>query len=324
MSDQTLIVLSPETYPFIAPDGTTTDVALAALSAGSIDPASPTMDDTLSMTGANYQAVQTYRSALVAFQHQKSADGSTGWTNIATTETIADLAGAGVLANEYVRMGVSVNGGAYVYTSAVQIAAGAASAAFSEDWSSFTAGQDPVAVGPYSLVSTSGAAGDQLLVNASNNLEAESALGNFQNTIIQRTGTTLGTNHKATATFTFAFADGGELVRLYAGRADANNEIRLLMATSGAWSLVERRNGANTTVASGSVTLSGGTATLELRVNTVANTATALIDGVTVANAVDVSGAGALGSLVAIGIQQAGTNNTGKTQVTAFGGDDVA
>lgn len=105
------------TYPYEI-DGSPFSGEVPTLTAGSIDQASPTVGDTLTVTGSNATAGAT-------FQWQQSADGSTGWTNIADADG-ASLDTTGVVTGDYFVRRVTTDGAQTAATAAVQVAAAGA------------------------------------------------------------------------------------------------------------------------------------------------------------------------------------------------------
>lgn len=95
---------------------TTSTVTVPVLTAGSIVQATPTVGDTLTVTGSNATAKAT-------FQWQDSTDGTTGWADIvgATAATLDTTA----LPAKFYRRGVTGLTQGPVYTAAVEVAAAA-------------------------------------------------------------------------------------------------------------------------------------------------------------------------------------------------------
>lgn len=106
-------LLGADTYRLIRSDETS--VSVAALVAGTIDQAGPEIGDTLTVSGSN-------ESTDPSYQWQKSADGSTGITDL-SGEIAADYDTTAFTATEYVRRGVSDGVQGPVYTPFVQVSA---------------------------------------------------------------------------------------------------------------------------------------------------------------------------------------------------------
>lgn len=100
-------------------DGTPGTVTVPALTSGSIDQATPSIGDTLTVTGSNASSTATY-------QWQESADGSTGWTNISGATAASLDTSSGVTDDYFVRRQVSDGAQGPVSTTGVEVSAAAA------------------------------------------------------------------------------------------------------------------------------------------------------------------------------------------------------
>lgn len=88
--------------------------SVPVLTAGNIAEATPSIGDTLTVTGSN-------ASANATFQWQESADGSTGWSDISGATSSTLDTSSGVADGDFVRRGVSDGVQGPVYTAAVQV-----------------------------------------------------------------------------------------------------------------------------------------------------------------------------------------------------------